>query len=86
MRLFGASWEEHGERDFGRVLEKSLGWVGAFEGGTLIGFVNVAWDGGEHAFVLDTTVHPDFRRRGIGTRLGKEAVALAGTVGGVGAC
>jgi hypothetical protein len=24
----------------------------------LIGFVNVAWDGGDHAFLIDTKVHP----------------------------
>ena len=35
----------------------------------LIGFVNVAWDGGVHAFLLDATVHPEFGRRGIGTEL-----------------
>jgi ribosomal protein S18 acetylase RimI-like enzyme len=31
----------------------------------LIGFVNVASDGGQHAFILDTCVHPAFRRRGM---------------------
>ncbi len=43
----------------------------------MIGFVNLAWDGGTHAFILDTTVHPNFRRRGIGHRLVKEAVEVA---------
>jgi len=36
-----------------------------------------AWDGGIHAFILDTTVHPEFRRRGIGIRLVKEAAKIA---------
>jgi GNAT superfamily N-acetyltransferase len=49
-----------------RVERHSLGWVCAFEAGRLIGFVNVAWDGGEHAFVIDTLVAPDRRRAGIG--------------------
>ena len=40
------------------VLERSLTWVTAHEGDRLVGFVNVAWDGGVHAFLLDTTVHP----------------------------
>lgn len=33
----------------------------------LIGFVNVAWDGGDHAFLLDTKTRPDHQRRGVGT-------------------
>jgi GNAT superfamily N-acetyltransferase len=49
-----------------RVERHSLGWVCAFEADHLIGFVNVAWDGGEHAFVIDTLVAPDRRRAGVG--------------------
>ena len=67
--LFAASWDDHDRRDFGEILSRSLVYVTAFEDDRLIGFVNVATDGGEHAFLLDTTVHPDFRRRGIGTQL-----------------
>lgn len=33
-----------------RLERHSLGWVCAWEDGSLIGFVNVAWDGGVHAF------------------------------------
>ena len=33
----------------------------------LVGFANVAWDGGVHAFVLDTLVQGDARHEGIGT-------------------
>lgn len=36
---------------------------------------NVAWDGGVHAFLLDTTVHPDVQRRGLGTQLVQAAAA-----------
>ena len=40
-----------------QVERHSLGWVCATDGGgSLVGFVNVAWDGGVHAFVLDTLV------------------------------
>jgi len=43
--------------------------VCAYEGTALVGFVNVAWDGGAHAFILDTTVRTSHQRRGIGTAL-----------------
>ena len=53
-----------------RVREHSLGWASARRAtGELIGFVNVAWDGGDHAFLLDPKVHADYQRRGIGTEL-----------------
>ena len=35
--------------------------------------MNIAWDGRDHAFILDTRVDPEFRMRGIG----KELVARA---------
>jgi GNAT superfamily N-acetyltransferase len=52
-----------------RVLEQSLVHVGAYEGDRLIGFVNVAWNGGTHGFLLDTTVAPEFQRAGLGRRI-----------------
>jgi GNAT superfamily N-acetyltransferase len=58
---------------WGQVSAHSLGWVCAWEDDELVGFVNVAWDGGAHAFVLDTLVAARARRRGTGTAL----VALA---------
>ena len=64
-----------------RVLARSLCWVTAHEGGRLIGFVNVAWDGGIHAFLLDTAVHPDFFRWGIGTALVERAATEAARLG-----
>lgn len=64
-------------QNYEQVLARSLTWIGAFDGERLIGYVNVAWDGGVHAFLLDPTVHPLFRGRGIGTRLVKEALAAA---------
>jgi GNAT superfamily N-acetyltransferase len=35
-------------------------------GAALVGFVNVPWDGGTHAFILDTMVARRARHRGIG--------------------
>ncbi|GAA1885724.1 GNAT family N-acetyltransferase [Asanoa iriomotensis] len=52
-----------------RVRRHSLGWVCARAGGELVGFVNVAWDGRGHAFVLDTVVAERVRRAGVGARL-----------------
>jgi GNAT superfamily N-acetyltransferase len=57
-----------------RIRPHSLGWVVARTGdGEVVGFVNVAWDGADHAFLLDPRTRGSFQRRGIGTRL----VALA---------
>jgi GNAT superfamily N-acetyltransferase len=66
----------HGVLDIdwrGQVERHSLGWVCAFEAARLIGFVNVAWDGAQHAFVLDTLVAPDRRHAGIGRALVERA-------------
>lgn len=59
-----------GRTDWRARLERhSLGWVCAWEDGTLIGFVNVVWDGGTHAFILDTVVARRCRAQGVGARL-----------------
>ena len=60
-----------------RLERHSLGWVCAREDGRLVGFVNVVWDGGVHAFVLDTVVAPPQRRRGVGSALIRTAVEEA---------
>lgn len=52
-----------------RVRRFSVTWVGAFDGDALVGFVHAVWDGGSHAFVLDTSVHPAYQHRGIGASL-----------------
>jgi ribosomal protein S18 acetylase RimI-like enzyme len=75
--LFAVSWPEHEWRDFQPVLSRSLTYICAFCKGQLIGFVNLAWDGGLHAFLLDPTVHPDWRRRGIGCQLVEKSVSVA---------
>jgi ribosomal protein S18 acetylase RimI-like enzyme len=65
----------------GQVERHSLGWVTARRRGELVGFVNVAWDGATHAFILDTLVAGSARRRGIGTRLVEIAVERARAAG-----
>lgn len=63
------------------VNRYSLGWVCAREDGRLVGFVNVAWDGGAHAFILDTVVAAEVGRRGVGTRLVAAATENARAAG-----
>ena len=75
--LFAISWPSHVSRDFGPVFARSLVYLSARVGARLVGFANVATDGGEHAFLLDPTVAPDFRRRGIGRGLVVRAIAEA---------
>ena len=61
---------EPAEDDWRAQVERhSLGWVCARDGTALAGFVNVAWDGDVHAFILDTLVAAPWQRHGIGTRL-----------------
>jgi GNAT superfamily N-acetyltransferase len=64
-----------------QVERHSLGWVCARDGSALVGFVNVAWDGAVHAFVLDTLVTERVRRRGVGTGLIARAVDEARAAG-----
>ncbi len=71
----------------GQVHRHSLGWVCAVAGEELIGFVNVAWDGGVHACARhpgggrrpDSWVAPG--RHGVGRRLVEVAVEHAREAG-----
>jgi ribosomal protein S18 acetylase RimI-like enzyme len=65
-----------------RIRPHSLGWVTARDGdGLLVGFVNVAFDGGDHAFLLDTKTHAAYQRRGIATDVVMLAAAHAKAAG-----
>ncbi|WP_328473094.1 GNAT family N-acetyltransferase [Actinoplanes sp. NBC_00393] len=64
-----------------RLDRHALTWIGAFDGERLVGFVQVCWDGGSHAFLLDTAVEEDQQRHGIGARLVKAAVDEARAAG-----
>jgi GNAT superfamily N-acetyltransferase len=76
--LVAEAWPgPHEFRDYAPVLARSLGYVCAYHDAQLVGFVNVAWDGGHHAFLLDTTVRCDLRRRGIGRELVCRAAGVA---------
>lgn len=65
-----------------RVSRHSLGWVTArASGGQLISFVNVAWDGGDHAFLVDTKTRPSHQHRGLGRAVVLAAVERARAAG-----
>lgn len=76
-RLWAGARNDAAARDFAPILSKSLAHVGAFIDERLVGFVNVATDGGIHAFILDTCVDPEFRRQGIAIGLVERAKILA---------
>src|ERR1041385_7020470 len=65
-----------------RIRPFSLGWVTArLDDNSLVGFVNVAWDGGDHAFLLDTKTRGDLQRRGIATKVVELAACHAKAAG-----
>jgi GNAT superfamily N-acetyltransferase len=66
---------------WGQVNRHSLGWVVAYDGDELVGFVNVPWDGGIHAFIIDTLTTPRVQRQGIGTELVAVAAREAAKAG-----
>lgn len=78
--------ESHGGRPapgwWDRIRPHSLGWVTARDtDGLLVGFVNVAWDGGDHAFLLDTKARGDRQHHGVGTGLVRRAARHAQAAG-----
>lgn len=75
--LMASAWGTPTDADFEAIWARSLAHLAAYDGERLVGYVNVASDGGIHASVFDTTVDPDYRRQGIGTRLVVEAAAIA---------
>jgi GNAT superfamily N-acetyltransferase len=70
----GADW-------WTQLNQHSLGWVCARDGAELVGFVNVAWDGAAHAFVLDTLAAVRVRGHGVGTGLVAVAIREARAAG-----
>lgn len=75
--LWRATWEIDGVSDFQSILTRSLTHVGAYLGDRIIGFANMAWDGGIHGFLVDVCVHPEFRDHGIGQSLVEATLKIA---------
>jgi GNAT superfamily N-acetyltransferase len=80
--LMDDAWPDHALMDPEVLTRHSASWVCAYDRDRLVGFVNVAWDGATHFFLLDTTVAPSHQRRGIGAALVAHAVTLSRTRGG----
>lgn len=64
-----------------QVHHHSLGWICGRTDGDLVGFANVAWDGGVHAFLLDVMVLREFQGAGVGRNLVSLATAQARVAG-----
>ena len=78
--LFEAAWGSPVRAGYAAILQRSLCHGCVWDGGPrrrLIGFVNVAWDGGVHAFLLDTMVARAEQRQGHAARMVKLAVERA---------
>ena len=73
---------DESEWDWAELTRRhSLGWVVARQGGDLVGFVNVLWDGLVHAWLQDTMVARRARGEGVGTGLvasARDAAKAAG--------
>ncbi|MEY4530345.1 MAG: hypothetical protein RLZZ156_1066 [Deinococcota bacterium] len=75
--LFSSAWGKPSNVDFQAELEAAMCYVCAFDDTKLIGFVKLIGDAGVHAFLLDPSVHKNYKRRGIGQELVARAVAVA---------
>jgi hypothetical protein len=81
LHAAGFGHEATGRDWFAQVEGHSLGWVVARRSEVLIGFLNIAWDGGSHAFVLDPVVAAHEGRKGLGSSMvsfARQEVAAAG--------
>ncbi|MBK8085630.1 MAG: GNAT family N-acetyltransferase [Devosia sp.] len=76
-RIWRAAWGQPWTGGLHAVLPRSIVHACAYDGDLLVGFVNVAWDGGKHAFLLDPTVDVTYQRRGIGRELIRRATDAA---------
>jgi len=75
--LFSAARGHHRWRRFASMHRRSLVYLCAYYRNQVVGYVNVVWDGGTRGFLVDLTVHPEYRGRGIGTALVERAVEVA---------
>lgn len=75
--LMSLCWDDFEEVDYQHILDKSLAYITARYDSQLIGFYNLAWDGGRHATIFDLNVHPDYRHQGVALEMLKMAPIIA---------
>lgn len=71
-RLHARAFGYEGQRAMpmvARLERHDVSWITAHDDDALVGFVRAVWDGGRHAFVLDTIVEPALQGQGLGTML-----------------
>jgi GNAT superfamily N-acetyltransferase len=51
------------------AVSNSWSWIAVYDAEQLVGFGRIITDGVLHAMIYDLIVHPDHRRRGIGSRI-----------------
>jgi len=78
--------QSHGGRPalgwWDQIRPHSLGWVTArTSDGLVVGFVNVAWDGADHAFLIDTKTRGAHQHHGIGSAMVRRAAEQAKAAG-----
>lgn len=70
-------WQVEPVEKLERSLQSSWGWIIARTNEQrLIGFVQVISDGIQHAYILKMIVHPDFRKKGIGSMVMAELMKM----------
>lgn len=79
--LFATAWENHETTDLVGRLRNCALWVCTYDSEKLVGFVKIVWDGGKHGFVLDTTTHSDYQRRGVASELLRKAAEASKEIG-----
>lgn len=57
--LFGRVGNKTMSVDFSRILDQSLTWIAGYDGDVLMAWINVAWDGFVHAFLVDRIAMDD---------------------------
>lgn len=70
-------WDIHPEEKLQQCIDKSWGHISARNAdGQLVGYVRIISDGIRHAYICSMIVHPDYRKKGVGSRIMKEVMSL----------